>query len=145
MAAVPPDSVDLIDEDEARRILLSLFEHVADAGGTHTDEHLDKVRSTDGEEGNIGFACDRSREQRLARSRRANHEDAFGDAAAQLLEFLGILKKIDELRDLFLGFLDAGDVLEGDPIFSFGEHPRFALAEIQRASTAILICDRKKK
>src|SRR5262245_13359252 len=31
MAAVPPDSVDLINEDETGCILLSLLEHVADA------------------------------------------------------------------------------------------------------------------
>ena len=39
------DRVDFIDEDNAGRVFLGLFEHVADARRPHTDEHFHKVRT----------------------------------------------------------------------------------------------------
>ncbi len=69
MATMAPDGVNLINEDEAGCVLLSLLEHIADPRCTHTDEHLDEVRSTNGEERNVGLTRDRSRNQRLASSR----------------------------------------------------------------------------
>ena len=44
-----PDSVNFIDEDDARRVLLGILEHVADASRTDADEHLDKIRTRDAE------------------------------------------------------------------------------------------------
>ena len=138
VAAMAADRVDLIDEDEARSVLLSLLEHVANARGAHADEHLDEIRSADGEEWHVGFAGDRPREERLAGSRRPDHEDALRDASAQLLKFLWILKELDEFGDLFLGLLDAGHILEGDSVLLLREHARLALAEIQRAPSGHL-------
>ena len=43
MAAVATDRVDFVDEDDARRVLLGLVEHVAHAAGADTDEHLDEI------------------------------------------------------------------------------------------------------
>ena len=136
--AMTADRVDFINENEARSVLFSLLEHVANARGSHADEHLDEIRTTDREEWHIGLAGNRSGEQRLAGSRRPDHEDAFWDASAELLESLRILKKLDQFRDLFLGFLDAGDILEGDSVFFLRQHTRLALAEIQRAASGHL-------
>ncbi len=44
-AAVATDGVDLVDEDDARRVLLALLEQVADAARADADEHLDEVRA----------------------------------------------------------------------------------------------------
>src|SRR5207248_8447675 len=41
-AAAPPDRVDLVDEDDAGRLLARLGEQVADAAGADADEHLDE-------------------------------------------------------------------------------------------------------
>lgn len=40
--SVPPlaDGVYLVDEDDARRLLVGLLEQVSDLGGSHSDEHL---------------------------------------------------------------------------------------------------------
>src|ERR1041384_3017233 len=46
-AAVPADGVDLVDEDDGRRVGLGLLEQVADAAGADTDEHLDEVGTGD--------------------------------------------------------------------------------------------------
>ena len=42
-AAMTADRVDLVDENDARRVLLALLEHVAHAARPDTDEHLDEV------------------------------------------------------------------------------------------------------
>ena len=45
------DRVDPVDEDDAGRVLLALFEQIADVGGTDTDEHLDEVGPADRKKG----------------------------------------------------------------------------------------------
>ena len=40
---VAADSIDLVDEDDARRVLFGLIEHVAHAAGADAHEHLDEV------------------------------------------------------------------------------------------------------
>ena len=82
-AAVAADGVDLVDEDDAGRVLLALLEQVAHAAGADADEHLDEVRAGDREERHARLAGDGAREQRLAGARRAHHQDALGDAAAE--------------------------------------------------------------
>src|SRR5207253_8172045 len=42
-AAMAADGVDLVDEYDAGRVLLSLLEEVAHARGADTDEHLDEI------------------------------------------------------------------------------------------------------
>ena len=111
-AAMAADRVDLVDEDDAGRVLLALLEQVADAARADADEHLDEVRAADREERHAGLAGDRAREQRLAGARRAHHQDALRDPAAEARELLRVLEERDDLLDLVLGFLDAGDVLE---------------------------------
>ena len=53
------DRIDLIDEHDARRCLLRLFEHIAHAARTGTDEHLYEIRTADGEERHIRLTGDR--------------------------------------------------------------------------------------
>ena len=68
-AAVAADGVDLVDEDDARRVLLRLLEHVAHARGADADEHLHEVGARDGEERHLRLAGDGPRQQRLAGAR----------------------------------------------------------------------------
>src|SRR4051812_47725544 len=44
-AAVASNSIDLVDEDEAGRVLLALLEEVAHAACAHAHEHLNEVRA----------------------------------------------------------------------------------------------------
>src|SRR6185369_9133834 len=83
--------------------------------------------------GGIGFAGDGLREKSLARARRANHQNAFGNAATEFLKFLRVFEELDQFRDFFLGFLDSGDVFEGGLVLLFAEHASFAFAEAQGA------------
>src|SRR5438067_2433161 len=80
------DRVDLVDEDDARRVLLRLLEHVAHARRADADEHLDEVGARDGKERNLRLTRDRAGEERLAGARVADHQHAARDTAAELLE-----------------------------------------------------------
>ncbi len=113
-AAMAADRIDFVDEDDAGRVLLALFEHVAHPAGADADEHLDKVGTGDGEERHIGLAGDGAGQQGLAGAGRPDQQQALGDLAAEALEFLRILEEFDDFLEFLLGFVDAGDVLEGD-------------------------------
>ncbi len=123
------DGVDFVDEDDAGGVLLALFEEVADAACADADEHLDEVRTGDREEGNIGFAGYRAGEQGLAGSRRSDEQDALGNAAAELLELLRLAQEFDDLFQLFLGFVDAGNVFKRHLLLLHREQAGAALAE----------------
>src|SRR5690606_11721545 len=135
-ATMPADRVDLVDEDDARRVLLRLLEHVAHARRTDADEHLDEIRARDREERHLRLAGDRAGEQRLAGARRPDHQHALRNLAAETLELGGILQEVDDLDDLLLGFLDARDVRERDVHLILPEQAGTALAERHRASSA---------
>ena len=69
--AMAPHRVDLVDEDDARRVGLALLEEVAHPGRAHPDEHLDEVRAGHLEERPSGLAGHGARQQGLSRPRRA--------------------------------------------------------------------------
>ena len=113
-AAVAPDGVDLVHEDDAGRVLLGLLEEVAHARGADADEHLDEVRAGDREEGHARLAGHGAGEQRLAGARRAVEQDALGNARAESLELLGVLQELLDLVELLDRLVDARHVAEGD-------------------------------
>src|SRR5206468_2151742 len=77
-AARPAERVELVDEDDRRRLLPRLLEQIADSRGAHADEHLDELGARDREERHARLARDRAREQRLAGSGRPDQQYAFG-------------------------------------------------------------------
>ncbi len=119
-------------------MLLRLLEEVAHAAGAHADEHLDEVRAGDGEEGHARLPGNRLGQQCLARARGADQEHALRDAAAEAQKFLGLLEEVDDLEQLFFGFVGAGHVFKGDRGVVAGEHARLALAEGERLVVAAL-------
>ena len=135
-AALAADGVDFVDEHDAGRVLLGLLEHVAHARRAHADEHLDEVGAGDREERHLRFAGDRLGEQRLAGARIAHHQHAARNAAAELLELGRIAQELDQLGDLFLGLVAAGDVGKGHRVVRLVEHARLALAERERAAAS---------
>src|SRR5262245_55054560 len=133
-----PNRIDFIDEDDTGRILLALLEQVAHAARTHADEHLDEIRTRDGKEWNTGLAGDGARQKGLTGSRRSNQQHALRNATAQLLEFLRLAQKLDDLLQFLLGFLDTRHVLERDLFLLRGMQPGAALTEAQRFVPAAL-------
>jgi hypothetical protein len=144
-AALAADGVDLVDEDDAGRIALGLVEEVADAAGADADEHLDELGAGDGEEGHARFAGDGSGEQRLAGARRPDEEHAARDARAEAVELLRVFQELDDLLEVRLGLVDAGDVGESDNRLVAEEHARPALAEAHGLVVGALSLRMKKK
>jgi hypothetical protein len=137
-AAVTTDRVDLVDEHDARGVLLALLEQVAHARGADADEHFDEIGAADREERDVGLAGDRAGEQRLTGSRGTHQQHALRDAAAQLLELLRLAQEVDDLLQFVLGLVDAGDVLERHLFLRARRQLRLALAEGQRLVAAAL-------
>ena len=129
--ALAADRVDLVDEDDARRIALGLVEEVADAAGADADEHLDELRARDREERHAGLARDGTRHQRLAGAGRPDEQNATRDARAEGIELLGVLEELDDFLELGLGLVDAGHVGERHDGLVAEEHPGPALAEAE--------------
>ena len=137
-APVPADRVDLVDEDQARRVLLALLEHVAHAARADAHEHLHEIGARDGEEGYVGFARDGAREQRLAGTGRADQQHTLRDPAAEPLELLRITQVLDDLFEFLLGLVDAGHVVEGHPALALRQQARARLAEAHCLAAARL-------
>ena len=107
------DRVHLVDEDDRLAHLAGRLEEVADPTGADSHEHLHEVRAGDREERHPGLAGDGSGDEGLAGAGRSDEEDALRDPGADLGEFLGVLQEVDDLADLLLDALVAGDVVEG--------------------------------
>ena len=137
-AAMAADGVDLVDEDDAGRVLLRLLEHVAHAAGADADEHFDEVGTGNGEERHVGLAGDGARQQRLAGAGRADQQHAARDPAAEPLEFGRIAQEFDDLLQIELGLVDAGHVFEGDAAMRLGEKFGARLAKTQRLAAGAL-------
>src|SRR5512142_445966 len=48
--------IQLIDEDDARSMVLSLRKEIPDPGRADSDKHLDEIRTADREKGNVGLS-----------------------------------------------------------------------------------------
>src|SRR3546814_217892 len=106
-AAMTSHGVDFVDEDDARRILLRLFEHVAHAGRADADEHLDEIGARNAEERHIGLPRDGAGEQRLAGAGRADQQRALWNLAAEAVELGRVLEEIDDLGQFLTRLVDA--------------------------------------
>src|SRR5437879_5090801 len=69
---------------------------------------------------------------------RPDQQHAARDAPAEPLEFAGIAQELDDLLEILLGLVDAGDVLEGDAPMRLGQKLGPALAEAERFSAGAL-------
>src|SRR5690606_14423039 len=118
--ALAADCVNFVYEDEARRVLAALFEHVAHATRADAHKHLHEIGAADREERHLRLPRYRFRQQRLSRTRRTNHKQPLGYPSAHTLESLRVLEKVDDLADLFLRFVASRHVCEGDPVLLAG-------------------------
>jgi len=107
------NSVDFIDEDDARSVLLGLLEHIADTTRTHADKHLNEVRTGNGEERHLGFASNRLGQQGINGTRRTYHQNAARNTTTQALELAWIAQELDQFADFFLGLIAACNISQG--------------------------------
>src|SRR5207302_9540236 len=113
-APLAAERVDLVEEDDAGRVLLRVLEEVADPGRADADKHLDEVRAAEREVGHFGLARDGAREQGLAGTGWSDQQDPARHPRAQLAETGGRLEKLYDFLQLALGLVHAHHAIEGD-------------------------------
>ena len=113
-AAVATHGVDLVDEDDGRRVLLRALEELAHARGAHADVQLHELRTGDREERGVGLAGDGLGEEGLTRSGRTVEQDAARDARTHLVELVRGGQELADFLELLHGLVLTGDVREGD-------------------------------
>ena len=112
-AAAPTDGVDLVDEDDRGSALAGVGEQRTDAGGPDAHEHLHEAGAAEREERHPGLTGHRPGQQRLPGSGRPDHQHALGPGRTGARVAPWLLEEVDDLHDLGLGVLVAGDV--GEP------------------------------
>ena len=118
--AMTAHGVELVDEHDRRRLLARGLEQAADPGGPQAGEHLDERGGGLGEERGAGLVGDGFGKQRLAGARRAVQKDALGDLGPDVAKALGVSEIFDDLSQLILGLIGAGDL---SPARSAGRSP----------------------
>ena len=111
-AAMAAHRVDLVDEDDAGSALLPLLEKVPHAARADADKHLDEVSAGDREEGDSRLAGHRTRKERLPRSGGSEQQHAARYLPAEFLKLCRLLQEFDDLAELLLGLVGAGDIEE---------------------------------
>ena len=131
-AAAAADGVELVDEDDRRLVLARDREQPPDAGRAEAREHLHERGRRLREELRARLVRDGLGQQRLARAGRAVQQDPLGHLRAERLELLGVAQELDDLLQLGLGLVDAGDVLPGRPT---GREPGLICCGLTRGIT----------
>src|SRR5690554_2988712 len=135
-ATMTAHRIDLVDEDDAGRMLLGLLEHVAHPAGADTDEHFYKIGAGDSEERHLGLAGNRLGQQCLTGTGLTDHQYAARDMPTQTLELARVAQEFNQFADFFLGLVATGDISKGGLDLIFGQHARLALAEAHRPAAA---------
>ena len=117
-------------------MLSALIEEVSDTCGSHTDEHLDEIRTAGMEERDSGLACNCLGNQGLTCSRRSYQKDALGNLGSDFGVFLRILEELDDFLKLILGLFLACHVLERGLDVLVGILLCVALSELHHLSAA---------
>ena len=132
-ATMATHRVNLIDEDDRRRIVLGLLEQVTHTRGTHAHEHLDKVRPGDRIEGNSRFARNGTREKCLSGSWRAVQKHTLRDFRTDRLELCRLRQELLDLLEFLHRFIGSGDIRERRLRHVFGHDLRLGLTELHQA------------
>ncbi len=130
------DRVQLVEEDQARGLLLRLLEQLANARGAKADEHLDELGAAHEEEGDVRLAGDRPRQERLAAPGGPEEQHALRDTPAETLILLRLFQEVDDLVELLDRLVDAGHVLERGLHLLAVVDLHAVLAEVQRTARA---------
>ena len=135
-AAAAAHGVELVDEDDARRVAACVLEQPPHARGADARIHFDEVRAAREEERHARFTRDRSREQRLAGPGRADEQHALRDVPADGREAVRMTEEVDDFLHFVLGLVDAGDVLERDHVLAaFGAPGAAGIGNAARRSS----------
>lgn len=103
----------LVDEDDARALLLCGREEAPNSAAPDADKHLLKLRSGSVKERHACFSRGSLGEQGLPSPGGSSQEDALGQLSSESGELAGILEVLNDLLEFCLGLVTSLDVLEG--------------------------------
>mmetsp|Transcript_16893 Transcript_16893/g.29072 ORF Transcript_16893/g.29072 Transcript_16893/m.29072 type:complete len:407 (+) Transcript_16893:208-1428(+) len=106
------DSIDLINEDNAGSVLLRLREDVTDTRRSNTNEHLNELRSRDGDEGHSSLTSNSLGKKGLTSTGRSIKDNSPWNSAAVLRVHLRLLQEINNLSQLQLGAIASSNILK---------------------------------
>ena len=135
-ASATTNGVDFIDEYDTGRVLLRLFKQVTDTGCTDTDEHFYEVRTRDAEERHTRLTSNCLCQQCFTCTGRAHQQYPFGDACAQICEFLRGFQEVYQFFQFGFFLITASYVIECYFIFPFYAHFGFAFAKVRHFASA---------
>ena len=129
-----------------------MFEQVAHAACANANKHFDEIRAGNRKERNIGFACNRLRQESFSTTRLPRQQNSAWNASAKFAEALWVLQKFNNFLNFFLRFLNASDIVEGDidiffvrdSVATFAERSEHS-AWTAAASIAHAACDQEPK
>src|SRR2546421_731561 len=107
-----PNSIDLINENNAGGVLACLLKQIAHTAGSHPDEEFDKVGRARAEERHSCLSGDCTRQQGLAGTRWANQQDTPGDMRSDLDVALWVTQEVDHLTKFHLGLINTCHIPE---------------------------------
>ena len=137
LATCPANGVDLVDEDDGRRLLFGLLEEVSDTRRADPHEHLDKIRTTQTEEWHLGFAGNGLGKQGLSRSWRAHEKGALGNLRPELGVLVGMLEEVHDFLEFLLRAIHARHITEGHVgALSLFEDLGFGFADVEDLASA---------
>ena len=105
------DTVDFIDEDEARLLFASFSEELLDSLSSHSDEHLIEIRPRAEDEVASSFAGDRPRQQRLARAGLTEEHDAFEELGTLVLVQFRVPDHLDDVLNFILDLVNTFNII----------------------------------
>ncbi|MNC31197.1 hypothetical protein D3C75_795110 [compost metagenome] len=118
-AALTSDSIDFIDKDNTRCILLRILEQITHTGCADTDEHFHEVGTGDAEERNTGFTGYRTCQQGFTCTWRAYEKHTLRNTGAYCGEFARIFQEFNDFDKLLLLFVGPCNILEADLLLLF--------------------------
>ena len=114
LAAGTTHGINLIDEDNAWRLFLSLSEEVANTGCTDTHKHFNEVGTAHREEWYTCFTSYSLCQERLTCSRRTHEECSLRNLTTQVGIFLWVFEELHDFLHFLFGTFLSGHVLEGN-------------------------------
>ena len=99
------DGINLINKHNTWCFLIGLFKKISNLGSTHTNKHLHKFRTGNGEKRNLCLAGNSLGKKSFTGSRRAHKQGTFWHGSTDLFVFRRVMEEIHNLRQKLLGFI----------------------------------------
>mmetsp|Transcript_26590 Transcript_26590/g.48252 ORF Transcript_26590/g.48252 Transcript_26590/m.48252 type:complete len:366 (-) Transcript_26590:152-1249(-) len=150
---LPSDGINLINENNAGRILLRLRKDITNTRGTHTHKHLHKFRTRNRDKWHTGLSGHSLGQERFTGSGGSVEDDTAGNAASVLGIGLGLFEKVNDFDQFQFGTITSSHIFKGDT--GIGSHLNFrltlakthgvALSASRHASSSLIGISRQKE